>query len=148
MGRREWHEEVEAYGLSRFCRDHTPLAGHMPTQKGDIFNEYQEYIIATCNNKSDNLTKYSREKIDNDLYLGLRTIYHYERSIANRWRSLCVSLQPEGEKVVEEIEANSYEKVTGNAVNMPEEEFASLLRTAEQLHQVLGVTDRVNKQTK
>lgn len=148
------------------------------------------------------MSKIPRERIDDDLSLVLRAIYHFERNLTEQFgldyqeiyalqylrrcpslrlteiarelnvpmfkasrlvdrlagqslveklkgdkdrRSLSVSLLPAGEKVVVEIEASSYQRISENTRNMTDNEVLQLMHLAEQLHQYLGVSERVIK---
>lgn len=137
-----------------------------------------------------------REKVENDLYLFLRTIYHYERNIAAMFgldyqeiyllqslrrsspqrltdislvldipmftasrlverltqkklirkekgaadrRSISVSLLTEGEKMVQAIEKESYERIVQNSDHLSDEDLASLFRMTEKIYEILGI---------
>jgi len=138
----------------------------------------------------------SQEKVIDDLYLFLRTVYHYERNIARRFdlnyqeiyllqslrrsspqrlteiarvldipmfaasrlvgrllknhlvakekgahdrRSISVSLLPEGEKIVQTIETDSYAQILKGTSEMSKDEFSGLLRMVEKLYRILGL---------
>ncbi len=144
----------------------------------------------------------SRKKIDEDLFLVLKTIFHYERVVAAHYglnfdeiytlqylrrnaqtrvtdvsnelklpmftvsrlvdrlekggylskqkdtsdkRNVFLALEPTGEKVLQEIENASYERIMGNLTGMQEKQVLELMSLAEGLHTVLGVSDNVIK---
>ena len=141
-----------------------------------------------------------REKIDEDLFLVLKTIFHYERVIETRYglnfdeiyalqfmkrnpkarvtdlsdelklpmftvsrlvnrlhqegylskekdsidkRNIYLQLEKAGSEILNEIEHTSYERIMGNVTKMTDEEISAMLRMAEGLHVVLGVTENV-----
>lgn len=144
--------------------------------------------------------QFQRAQIDNDLYQVLRTIYHYEQSIAERYglnfeqiyvlqfvrrhpearlteisaemglpkftasrlisrlvetghitktqdsidhRNHHIQLKASGEKVLRAIEDASYEGISANLQSMLPVDVARLVEMAENLHILLGVTDRL-----
>lgn len=144
----------------------------------------------------------SRQQIDKDLYLVLRSIFHYERIIATQYgldfaeiyalqvlrrnpavrvsdlaeelslpmfktsrlvnhlelagflrkqkdtadrRNTYLHISDAGERVIEQIEAGSYARISANLAKLDEKQVNELLQLAENLHFVLGVTDNVIK---
>ena len=141
-----------------------------------------------------------REKIDEDLFLVLKTIFHYERVIETRYglnfdeiyalqfmkrnpkarvtdlsdelklpmftvsrlvnrlhqegylskekdsidkRNIYLRLEKTGSEILNEIEQSSYERIMGNVSKMTDEEINAMLRMAEGLHMILGVSENV-----
>lgn len=141
-----------------------------------------------------------REKIDEDLFLVLKTIFHYERVIETRYglnfdeiyalqymrrnpkarvtdlsdelklpmftisrlvnrlhqegylskekdttdkRNVYLRLEKSGSDILNEIEKASFDRITVNVSKMTDDEVNSMLRMAEGLHVVLGVTENV-----
>ena len=144
-----------------------------------------------------------REKIDEDLFLVLKTIFHYERVVETRYglnfdeiyalqymrrnpkarvtdlsdelklpmftisrlvnrlhqdgylskekdvtdkRNVYLRLEKAGNDILNEIETASYDRIAANVAKMKEEEINELLRMAENLHVVLGVSENVIRQ--
>jgi DNA-binding MarR family transcriptional regulator len=58
-------------------------------------------------------------------------------------RNYFLHLSEKGEKTLQDIENNTYSRISSNAANMSENQVNELLNLASQLHVVLGVTKEV-----
>jgi len=146
------------------------------------------------------MERYPIEQVNDDLFLLLRTIYHYERSVEMDYgldfrqiyalqflrrnpdsriteiaeemklpkfavsrlisqlvdngfvsksqdlidhRNYRIVLDGKGEQIIRSIEAASYQQIAVNIQELPLAEIEVLVKVAQNLHIVLGVTDRV-----
>lgn len=149
------------------------------------------------------MAKIQQNVITETLYLGLRSLYHYEREIETEFglnfsqvyalqhlrrhsplnlnqiavelnipmfsasrmidalvkknlvekhkgraadgRCVTINLLPAGEKITQEIEKSSYERVTAHTTGLSDSEAVQLLNFIEKFHVFLGVTEKVIK---
>lgn len=66
------------------------------------------------------------------------------QEIADR-RSIAISIEPAGVEMINELEEKSYKKVLNNFSEFNEADFEIVIHLVKKLHQILEVTDQVNK---
>lgn len=69
--------------------------------------------------------------------------YLTKRQDSEDRRNHFLHLSELGEKTLQDIENNTYSRITSNAAGMTETQVNELLNLAEQLHVILGVTKEV-----
>ncbi len=60
-------------------------------------------------------------------------------------RSILVSLEPAGEKIVEEVEEHTFKILLNNLTSINDDDLAAFIRTAEKLEVVLNVDEETLK---
>ncbi|MEA5077772.1 MAG: MarR family transcriptional regulator [Anaerolineaceae bacterium] len=148
------------------------------------------------------MTRLTRTQIDDDLYLLLRTIYHYEKLLESKTgldfqkmylllhlvnesplrltevakelnipmfsasrlvdrmvsmgligkvqdendkRSISISLEPQGQAMIDDLEHRSYDRIQKNFSDLKDEDFNLVMQVIEKMHRILEVSEKVTR---